>query len=184
MITNTTKKDKQYKKILEELKLLDDLDLLIILTLGPKKLRHTEVQKIAIILSKLLGIKDIDVEAYHYGGFSETIMEKLQSKHLSDYFVKENNHYRLTKKGLMAYHILLEKLKAKGLTDVIQVLEALRELPSDDIVAIQYFLFPEYTHKSKIKGKVSMILRKYREKSKKIIEVKDLGEKKIVKIEA
>ena len=58
---------------------LDDLDHLIILAIGDKGSNNTKIQKIVLILSKLLNIQT-DSEPYYFGGYSETVAERLNSR--------------------------------------------------------------------------------------------------------
>ncbi len=166
----------------DELRGLDVVDLLIILSIGRGRLRHLQVQKIAAVLSRVLGFSGLDVEAYRYGVFSETVMEKLESGRLREFVVKRNGGYELTDKGLKVYMLLLERLKARGLKDLPVILEVLQKLSDKELLAIQYFLFPEYTVESEIKWQVDKLIKKYKKIGEAIVKAKDTGEEKIVEI--
>jgi uncharacterized protein YwgA len=60
-----------------DLKLHDQLDLVLVLAIGSSPAPHLVVQKRALLISKLLGV-DSEAEPYYYGPYSETITEKLQ----------------------------------------------------------------------------------------------------------
>jgi len=94
-----------YDSIVEELRVLDDVDLLIILSIGSSRLRLSQIHKNAIALSSMLGLH----------ADAETIAEKLQSSHLDGFIARDNSYYTLTEKGLRAYMLLLEKLKSKSI---------------------------------------------------------------------
>jgi len=66
---------------------LDDLDYLIILAIGDKGNKSTKIQKIVLVLSKLLNIQT-DTEAYYFGGYSETVAERLNSRDKNTIFCK------------------------------------------------------------------------------------------------
>ena len=94
---------------------LDDLDHLIILAIGDKGNKSTKIQKTVLVLSKLLKM-ETDIEAYHFGGYSETVAERLNSRSRTQFFIKDDDKYKLTEQGKELYYKLLEQLKAKNLS--------------------------------------------------------------------
>ena len=166
-------------KLIEELRTLDDVDLAILLAIGPEKLSHTKIQKIALIVSNLLNL-ETDAVAYNYGNFSETIMEKLQSSYYSDFIAKESGTYKLTEKGLNAYSILIERLKVKRREDVVKVLDKLRKLSDRQIIVLAYHLFPEYTTESRIKDDVEKQIQKLKMEAAKKVRVRKVDKDTVV----
>ncbi len=156
--------------IINELMLLDDLDIAIILSIGNGRLNHLKIQKIALLVSQLLGL-ETDAVAYNYGNFSETIMEKLVTGYLSDYIKKEGKFYVLKEKGLLAYRVLTDMLQRRDKKIILEVLELLRKLPNDYILLLTYHLFPEYTTESKIINYVKGIKSKIEKISSKLIKI-------------
>jgi len=144
---------------------LDDLDYLIILAIGDKGNKSTKIQKTVLVLSKLLNIQT-DIEAYHFGGYSETVAERLNSRSKAHFFVKNDNEYKLTEQGKELYYKLLEELKAKNMEDVVKVLDALHKMSDENLIALTYFLYPETTEKSTIKENVNKIIESLKEKGK------------------
>jgi len=158
------------EEIKDILQTLDDLDVAIILAIGDSKLNHTKIQKIALILSEILGIKT-DAVAYDYGGFSETIMEKLQSDFSSDIIRKETGAYALTKTGKKLYRILT-KIVEKKYNISEDLLSALRTMNNKELVALTYHLFPEYTEKSLIKDEIKRLIDKCIKEGKTMVKTK------------
>ena len=144
---------------------LDELDYLIILAIGDKGNKSTKIQKTVLVLSKLLNIQT-DIEAYHFGGYSETVAERLNSRSKAHFFVKNDNEYKLTEQGKELYYKLLEELKAKNMEDVVKVLDALHKMSDENLIALTYFLYPETTEKSTIKENVNKIIESLKEKGK------------------
>jgi hypothetical protein len=164
--------------------LLDDYTISMILAIGKGSLGHTKVQKLSYVVSQLLGL-ETDAEAYDYGVFSETIMERLQHGYLRDIIERdpENGTYKLTEIGKKLYDFLMEKVKIK-LGDITEqfsmMLEVLRTRPTEEILAFTYFLFPETAEKSKIGEDVDKVISSLLERGKKII--KKVSEEKGSKI--
>lgn len=128
-------------------------DFILILALGKKPSFELEVQKRAIILSKILGI-ELDFVPYKFGYYSEQITEKLNDERLGYLISRNDKKYKLTEMGQKAYDHLLEQLKAKNKEDVAQFLESLSKLNEDDLLALTYHLFPESMIESEIKERV------------------------------
>ncbi len=154
--------------------LLDDNEYLIILSIGPNGNETTRIQKIALILSKLLGI-ELDTEAYHFGGYSETIQESLQSKFNINYFFKKGDKYYLTEEGKKIHEKLIEKLRQEGKEDIVNLLTALEKVNTKNLVAMTYFLFPEMAKKSVISKEVKSRINKLMSQNKKYFEIKKSG---------
>jgi len=152
---------------------LDDVDALIILAIGNNGAKSTRVQKIALLLSRILKV-DLDTEAYHFGGYSETVQERLVASGKPEYYYKKGNKYVLGSKGQKAYEILLEKLKAKH-PEIPKILEILSKVPDIDLVAFTYYLFPETTVNSAIKDEVEKRIKEMEENGKKYLKVTRKG---------
>ena len=150
--------------------LLDDLDYLIILAIGDKGNKSTKIQKTVLVLSNLLNIQT-DTEAHNFGGYSETVAERLKSRSRIHFFVKNGNEYKLTEQGKELYYKLLEQLKAKNMEDVVKVLDTLHKMSNENLIALTYFLYPETTEKSTIKGDVNKVIESLKEKGKKGFKV-------------
>jgi hypothetical protein len=161
--------------------LFDDIDYLIILTIGEEKIEPTKIQKIALLLSKLLNIP-IDVEAYYFGGYSETIAERLNSTARSQFFTKSANMYELTGKGKEVYYKLLEKLKTNKKENIIKILTILRKISVSDILALTYFLYPETTEKSIIRSDIIKTIETLKEMGKKYFKVEKHGDEIVIEI--
>jgi len=127
----------------------DDLDYLIILAIGDKGNKSMKIQKIVLVLSKLLNIQT-DTEAYYFGGYSEIVAERLNSRSKTQFFVKIDNKYKLTEQGKELYYKLLEQLRAKNREDVVKVLDTLHKMSNENLIALTYFLYPETTEKSTV----------------------------------
>lgn len=163
--------DMREEDVFEDLMYLDDLDVAIILAIGRERMSHIKIQKIAFLVSKLLGLES-DAVAYSFGPFSETVMEKLTTGYLSDYVAKEGRHYALKDRGLKLYEVLGKRLIEKGRENELKALETLRKLPEDKIVLLAYHLFPEYTGESKIIDRIERIKKEMKEKAFKLVRVR------------
>ncbi|MEM3240829.1 MAG: hypothetical protein QXY31_11955, partial [Metallosphaera sp.] len=157
------------------------LDYLIILAIGDKGNKSTKIQKIVLILSKLLNIQT-DTEPYHFGGYSETVAERLNSRSRLQFFVKTDDKYKLTEKGEELYHKLLESLKAKNKEDVIKILNTLHKMSNEHLIALTYFLYPETTEKSTIKEDINKIIESLKERGKKRFKVERQGNEVTIEI--
>jgi len=96
---------------------LDDLDVAIILAIGKKWNSNRKTQKIALEISKLLGLKIECIDSY-----CEDIVERLNSGSRMPFWVKMNYRYMLTKLGRIAYDFLVQKLKEKKREDILKIL--------------------------------------------------------------
>ena len=157
---------------------LDDLDYLIILAIGDKVNKSTKIHKIVLVLSTLLNIQ-MDTEAYQFGGYSETVAERLNSRSKTQFFVKIDNKYKLTEQGKELYYKLLEQLRAKNREDVVKVLDTLHKMSNENLIALAYFLYPETTEKSTVKDKV---IESLKEKGKKNFKVEREGNEVTIEI--
>jgi DNA-binding transcriptional ArsR family regulator len=164
----------------KELELHDQLDLVLVLAIGPSPAPHLVVQKRAILLSKLLGV-DSEAEPYHYGLYSETITEKLQSAKNATLFRKRDGKYELTPMGMRAYEILKRLVVKKG-EDILHFIEILHRISDDELLALTYHLFPESFEESKIKEKVRAMIEQF--KGKGIIKARREGEKIVLEADA
>ena len=144
---------------------LDDLDYLLILAIGDKGNESAKIQKTVLVLSKLLNIQT-DNEAHHFGGYSETVAERLNSRSRTPFFVKNGGEYKLTEQGKELYYKLLEQLKAKKMEDIVKVLDALHKMSSKNLIALTYFLYPEASGKSATKEDVNKVIESLKEKGK------------------
>jgi hypothetical protein len=160
---------------------LDDLDYLIILAIGDKGNKSTKIQKTVIVLSKLLNIPT-DIEAHHSGGYSETVAERLNSRSRTQFFVKDDDEYKLTEQGKELYYKLLEQLKAKKMEDTVKILDTLHKMSSKNLIALTYFLYPETTEKSTIKEDVNKVIESLKEKGKNDFKVKREGNEVTIEI--
>jgi len=164
-----------YEKTIDPLELLEQLDeedIAIILAIGDRKLNHLKVQKIALIVGKLLGF-DISMVPYKYGGFSEDIMEKLQSPRNRDLFIRTPEGYSLSENARQIYQILVKKLEEKGRKDITEFIEVIRDLDDDELLALTYWLFPEFTTKSEIKKRVEKKIAELQKNIMKITRSRD-----------
>ena len=158
------------KEVEEELRLCDSLDLVLLLAIGPTLSSHLQVQKRALLISRILGV-DSEAEPYKYGLYSETITEKLQDAR-NEYFIeRQDNRYKLTPEGLYAYNILLNKLATKKSEDVPRFIKLLHKMDEKDLLALTYHLFPESFKESEIKGEVLRAIKQYRKREFPILHI-------------
>jgi len=160
---------------------LDDIDYLIILAIGEKGNKSTKIQKTVLVLSKLLNIPT-DIEAHHFGGYSEIVAERLNSRSRTQFFVKDGDEYKLTEQGKELYYKLLEQLKAKKMEDIVKILDTLHKMSSKNLIALTYFLYPETIEKSIIKEDVNKVIESLKEKGKKDFKVKREGNEVTIEI--
>lgn len=147
-----------FQKILN---FLDNEDILLILTIGNAWLNRLQIQKVAFLLSKLLRIK-IDVEPYKFGPFTESLLEKLEFPANRRFIKKYESKYGLTDEGKRVYFFLIDRLKAQGREDVVKILDMLRKMSDEDLLALTYYLFPEYAIESEIKKRVEKRIKTLR----------------------
>lgn len=164
------------KDVLEELQYLDEVDLLVLLSIGKKPATSTRIQRIAFLLSELLKIK-LDVEPYSNGVFSETIFEKIHEERLGMFIRRKKGKIELTEEGLQAYQYFLEELRKKR-SEIVEFLKTLHNLSDDDLLALIYHLYPEIGKSIKVKEKVLRRLEKlksgvkvYKDTDKIVIDV-------------
>ena len=160
---------------------LDDLDYLLILAIGDKGNKSTKIQKTVLVLSKLLNIPT-DIEAHHFGGYSEIVAERLNSRSRTQFFAKNDDEYKLTEQGKELYYKLLEQLKAKKMEDIVRILDTLHKMSSKNLIALTYFLYPETIEKSIIKEDVNKVIESLKEKGKKDFKVKREGNEVTIEI--
>jgi hypothetical protein len=161
---------------------LDDLDYLKILAKGDKGNNSTKIQKIVLILLKLLNTLT-DTEAYYYlGGYSETEAERLNSRSKARSLVKIDNKYKLAEQGKELYYKLLEQLRAENYEDAVKVLDTLHKMSTEDLIALTYFLYPEITEKLTIKEDVNKVIESLKEKGKKNFKVEREGNEVTIEI--
>ena len=158
----------------------DDLDYLIILAIGDKGNKSAKIQKTVLVLSKLLNIQT-DIEPY-YGGYSETVAERLNSRSKAQFFVKIGNEYKLTEQGKELYYKLLEWLKAKNMEDAVKVLDTLHKMSNKKLIALTYFLYPETIENSTIKEDINKIIESLKEKGKKNFKLQREGNEVTIEI--
>jgi len=168
-------------EVIEELKLCDPLDKIILLSIGPKETSHLGVQKRALLISRILAV-DSEAEPYKYGLYSETITEKLQNGRNEFFINRRNNKYLLTPEGLYAYQVLLERLKARDKKDIASFIETLHQIDEMDLLALAYHLFPESFKESEIKEIALRTIKRH--KKKEFVRAKKEGEKIIIKVMA
>jgi len=160
---------------------LDDLDHLIILAIGDKGNKSARIQKTVIILSKLLNMP-IDIEAQHFGGYSETVAERLNSRSRIQFFAKDGDEYKLTEQGKELYYKLLEQLKTKKMEDIVKMLDVLHKMSTKNLTALAYFLYPETTEKSAIKEDINKVIETLKEKGKKDFKIERKGNEVTIEI--
>ncbi len=160
---------------------LDDLDYLIILAIGDKGNKSARIQKTVLILSKLLNL-ETDIEAHHFGGYSETVAERLNSRSRTQFFIKDGNEYKLTEQGKELYYKLLEQLKTKKMEDIVKILDALHRMSVKNLTALTYFLYPETAEKSTIKEDVNKVIESLKEKGKKNFKIERKGNEVTIEI--
>jgi len=165
----------------KELELHDQLDLVLVLAIGPSPASHLAVQKRAILISKLLGV-DLEVKPYRYGLYSETITEKLQSAKNATLFRKRDGKHELTPMGLRAYYEILKRLAAKKGEDTSRFIEILHRMGDDELLALTYHLFPESFEESEIKDKVRAVIEQLRGRG--TIKARREGEKIVLEVDA
>lgn len=150
--------------------------LLAILAIGKgTALSRTQVQKVALILSRMLEIP-MDKAAYHFGGYVEDIDEILSGGLMPDIFVKDQReYYRLTEKGAAIYDKLIGEAPPKY-REVLESVDALRRLSAKDLEALTYFLMPETASKSLANEEIERIIDEYKKGSQgrvKVLKDKD-----------
>ena len=99
---------------------LDNLDIMIILSIGKKGNSSKKIHETVIELSKLLNIKIDCIDNY-----CEDIAERINSPSRIPFWIKVNYRYRLNKLGRIVYDIIIEKLKEKKREDMLKILEKL-----------------------------------------------------------
>jgi uncharacterized protein YwgA len=165
-----------------ELKLHDQLDLVLVLAIGSSPAPHLVVQKRAVLISKLLGV-DSEAEPYYYGPYSETITEKLQDARNATLFRRRGDgKYELTLMGVRAYELLMKRLAVEKGEDVPRFIETLHRMSEGELLALTYHLFPESFEESKIKGKVRVMIERF--KGKGLVKAKREGEKIVLEVDA
>ena len=117
----------------------------------------------------------IDIEAHHFGGYSETVAERLNSRSRMQFFAKDGDEYKLTEQGKELYYKLLEQLKTKKMEDVVKVLDALHKMSTENLTALTYFLYPETAEKSAIKEDINKVIETLKEKGKKEFKIERKG---------
>jgi len=160
---------------------LDDLDHLIILAIGDKGNKSSRIQKTVIILSKLLNIQT-DIEARHFGGYSETVAERLNSRSRMQFFTKDGDEYKLTEQGKELYYKLLEQLKTKKMEDIVKMLDVLHKMSTKNLTALAYFLYPETKEKSTTKEDINKVIETLKEKGKKGFKIERKGNEVTIEI--
>ena len=160
---------------------LDDLDHLIILAIGDKGNNSARIQKTVIVLSKLLNIP-IDIEAHHFGGYSEIVAERLNSRSRMQFFTKDGDEYKLTEQGKELYYKLLEQLKTKKMEDIVKMLDVLHKMSTKNLTALVYFLYPETTEKSATKEDINKVIESLKEKGKKGFKIERKGNEVTIEI--
>jgi len=158
------RKNSLSEDVVEELRLLDKEDVLLLLSIGKRPSSNIRIEKTALLLSEILGI-ELDAIPYKYGMFSETIYEKLYDERLWKFIRRKNDKSELTKEGQQAYDYFLEKLKTKNREDAFQLLETLHRLSDEDLLAITYHLFPESKLESEIKERVQRRIEELKKSS-------------------
>ncbi len=142
---------------------LDDEDYLAILSMGKRRLSHTNVQKISYILSNVTELKG-KFTAHDYGNFSESIMEKIQSPLNRNIFSVKNDTYFLTSKGTEIYDKAVANLGIKQ--SVLNLLEILRKMNAEKLEMLTYHMFPEMAKKSRIRPKIEILMSQLKSNSK------------------
>lgn len=125
----------------DELKLLDDIDVVILLSIGDLKLTHKRLQMIAFLVSEMLKIKH-DFVFVNGVPFSETIYEKVYTGFLSDYVSRGKGRIFLTDRGLRVYEELVRVMLEKGLDDVVKAIEVVRGM-GKELLNLIHFLYPD-----------------------------------------
>lgn len=144
---------------------LDEEDYLAILSMGPRKLSHTKVQKISYILANITEFKG-KFTAHEYGNFSESIMEKIQSPLNRNIYSVNNDMYSLTPKGTEIYGEVVYLLNPESRTTILNLLNFLRGFSAYRLEVLTYHLFPEMTKNSRIGPKIDILIEELKAISK------------------
>ncbi len=156
--------------LLNELKTLDNDTVLTILSLGDSKLNHLKLQKMVFLLSMLSNLEPRAI-AYKYGAFDEYLMEKIQDP-CQDFIKRQGEEYMLTEKGKEIYFLIIEKMKEKQ-PKIVSFSDIIRKVSDQDILAITYFLFPEYASNSEIYDSVKRDIELLRKRKSKFVVSKE-----------
>lgn len=169
----------QNDELVDELRSLDEDQIISILTIGKKKLSHIKLQKMVFILSRLIS-RNTKAVPYKFGAFDEYLMEKIQSKD-QDMIVSDNGKYALSQRGLKAYGLVRNSMEAKKPESVV-LADALRKMSDDDLLAVSYYLYPESADKSEIKDRVNKRIEILTNK-KKILKISEENGEIIIGVE-
>ena len=153
MDTSSKKVDKTNDdELMEEFKMLDNDTVLSILSIGDSRMSHLKLQKMVFLLARV-GKLISKATPYKFGAFDEYLMEKLQSKG-QDLISRQGAKYLLTEKGKEIYLITRDKVREKKPV-VVEFSDVIRKMNENELLAVTYFLFPEYASNSEIYRSVS-----------------------------
>lgn len=155
------------ERVRVELKSADNEEIFSVLSIGQTQQSHLKLQKMVFILSKLFGDNSKAV-AYKFGPFDEYLMEKIKSS--DQPFIKsESGKFQLTELGELAFPLVREKIASRR-PELVEFADTLRKMSDRDIIAVVYYLFPDFAAESEIKEDVSHEIERIL-RSKKIFDV-------------
>lgn len=126
----------------EELKMLDDLDIVILLTLGDQKFLHYKLQMVAFLVAEMLQVRH-DFEFINGKPFSENVYDKIYTGYLNDYVVRNNGWIFLNDHGKMMYGLIRKVMMDKGMGNVLKAIDVIRSKPKREVLSLIHFLYPD-----------------------------------------
>jgi hypothetical protein len=111
-------------------------------------IQDTRLQKMAFFVDKIFHCGG-EAESYYFGAFSEDLAEEVQT------MVDDGTLYmEATGYGLTGYGEELAAMVAEEQPDIMKFVRTLHDFSDDEVINAMYGLFPEYTDKSLIKGRL------------------------------
>jgi len=148
----------------EEFTLLEKIILVLLYVRGRTPIvGKVRLQKLIFLISQDLKElrNELDFEAYKYGMYDQTIEDILEGLELDGFIVvDENNEVKLTSKGVEKAEMLLKSFTEREIKTIEEVKELFEGLSEDEILALLYSKFPEF---SKYSEKLREINRKRKE---------------------
>jgi len=112
-------------------------------------INNTRLQKMAFLVDKIFHCGG-EAESYFFGAFSEDLSEEVGTMIDDGTIVLHRNGYDLTNYGEE-----LATMISSQEEDEFNFIQALHDFSDNEVLFTMYSLFPEYTDKSKIKGRIS-----------------------------
>lgn len=119
----------------------------------------TKLQKMLFLVSQDLPSlrEEMDFEAYKFGMYDQTIDDLLEGLEIDGYVKEENNKIRVEERKEGEIKEALKTVDKKIFEVIEEVKELINDLNEDEVLALVYFKFPEY---SKYSEKIREIKKK------------------------